>query len=117
MEGGGLRAGQTPYFFALLCFCLTKGAEGAVFPELDELWGFRSGVGAEVAVGAALLTSVAKKLADIAAQPLWRGQRKFLFINSGRALRLADAMQHHLLFLHTQGVNCTTCFRHIRQCV
>ena len=93
---------------SLIVLALVEGVRGEILPALNVEWCLRRSVSSEIYVGAALGFQIAAQLNSYLEGPSWRGRGRYLYTNSGRALRFLDGLQHHVLELLTQGKQCTT---------
>ena len=86
-----------------LCIVL---AEGKILPDLEATWAIRRGQEAEVIVLANVLVGIARQLAAAASSGHWQGKSRYLYQNTGRALKLGSAIQHHVEVMGRYKTQC-----------
>jgi hypothetical protein len=68
-----------------------------VHPALDQEWALRRDSPAELYLAAAMVFEVASYVNNLAGGPGWKGKSRCVHQSTGRVLRMADAVQEHLL--------------------
>ncbi len=84
---------------------LIQRCNGEILPELDMLWIVNKGVEWELVAAAYKLSDIVIKLNKSMEAP-GKKKHKMIYRNTGRALRVADALQHALLDTMNQNARC-----------
>ena len=89
--------------------CLAGGAASAdtpIIPELKEVWWIRRGIESDMLAVGLLIQRVVTLLQNGAKATQWKGKQRWIFVNAGRAIRLIEASQTHLLEINQRKTTC-----------
>jgi len=76
---------------------------GAHLSYLEGQWYMRRAVESEAALAVMAIGALANHLAMQHWGAQWKGKNRYMYIETGRALRLADAVQSYLMQISQKG--------------
>ena len=104
--------------FVAAC-CLPGGAASSdtpLIPELREVWWIRRGIESDMLAVGLLIQRTVSLLKEGANAAHWKGKQRWVFVNAGRAIRLIEASQTHLLEINQRKTTCGNCGLKIGKC-
>ena len=87
-----------------------------ILEALDTQWVLRRGVESEALVAVAMLSTITQRLQEESEAAPWKGKQRYLYVNSGRALKYADAAQSLLLQILQKEKECPSCIQKLGKC-